>query len=79
MEYYTDVCEKTTKIQSEDKRLQSLTHIEFKKCIRINHTIQNPDFFDIDEIFNGYILNHNKKFDSYLVKNDFKLVFDGEF
>ena len=33
----------------------------------------------MDEIFNDYITNHNKKFDFLLVINDFKLVFDKEF
>ena len=39
-------------------------------------TQKNCDFSDIDEIFNDYITNQNRKFDLYLVKNDLKLVFD---
>ena len=30
------------------KHLEGLTHKEFGKCIRINHTDGNPDFFDIE-------------------------------
>ena len=42
-------------------------------------TIQNPHFFDIDEIFNEYITNHSKKFEIYLVVYDFKLISDDVF
>ena len=62
------MCDTTIKIKSKDKHLQSLTHTELEKSIRIKHTIENPDFLDIDERFNGYITNHNKKFDFYLVQ-----------
>ena len=43
------------------------------------NTIQNPDSFDIDGIFNEYIKNHNKKFELYLVKYDFELIFESDF
>ena len=79
MEYNCDVCDKTTKIRYKRKNLLSLTHIEFDKCINIKHTIENPNFFDIDEIFDVYITNHNKKFDLYLVKNVSRLVSDQGF
>ena len=32
-------------------------------------------FFKIDEIFNDYITNDNKKFDLYLVKCEFEVEF----
>ena len=28
---------------------------------KTKHTLENPDFFDIDEIFNDSITNHYKK------------------
>ena len=30
MEYYCDVCRKTNKLKSKNKKLQSLTHIELQ-------------------------------------------------
>ena len=45
------------------------------KHILIKYSVKHP-FFDIDKIYNDYIYNHNKKFDRYLVKCDFKLAFD---
>ena len=53
--------------------------LNYVKVYEKNHTIENPDSFDLDERFKHYISNHNKKFDLYLVKYDFKLVFDNEF
>ena len=41
-----------------------------------NNTVRNPDFFDIDKIFNKYNTNHNKRFDLYLVKWGFILFCD---
>ena len=48
------------------------------KIIRAKHTIQTPDSFDIDEIFNDCITNHKQKFHLYPVIYDFLLVFDRE-
>ena len=79
MGYYCDVCVKTIKINSKSKHPQNLTHNELEKCIPTNHTIENLDFFHIDEIFNYFITNHNKNLDLYLVICDFKLVSDNEF
>ena len=57
MVYHCVVCDETNKIKIENKQH---THIEFEKCIRIKHTIENPDFVDIDIIFNDYSTNHDK-------------------
>ena len=78
LDYYCDVCDNPIKIKTKIKHLQSTTHIEFIKCIRRKHTIENTDFFQIDEIFIEYITTHNDKFDVYLVIDDFKLIFDRE-
>ena len=78
-DYYCDVYDISIKIKSKSKHLHSLTHNELEKCIQINHTIEKLDFLDIEELFNNYINNHNKKFDLYPVKCDFILVFDNEF
>ena len=51
-------------------------YIQYEKCFRINHTIKNPNFFDVDKISNDYTTNHNKKFELFLVGVDFKLYFD---
>ena len=65
--------EEIFKLGSKNNHFISLTLIQYEKCIRINQSIKNPEFFDIDENFMAYITNHKKKFDSYLVDCDFKL------
>ena len=39
-------------------------------------TIENPDINNVDEVFYAYIIQHNKKYDCYLIKCHFKLVFN---
>ena len=79
LEYYCEVCDEAIRTKSKRKHFQSLTHLEFEKRIRTKHTIQNTNFFDIDEKFTEYLTNSNKKVESYLVKYDSKLIFDKEF
>ena len=76
MNYYFSVCDKTITPKSKNNHFESLTHNPYEKSIRINHSIENPNVFDIDKIFNDYITNHKKKFDFCLFKCDYKLVFN---
>ena len=55
MNYPCHVCDKTIKFKSKIKICKSLSHTELDKCIRLKHTFENPDFFDIDETFIEYI------------------------
>ena len=48
---------------------------QYEKCIRKKYTINNPNFFETDKIFNDFITHYNKKFDLYLVKCEFNLGF----
>ena len=57
MNYYCAVFDKTIKNKSNIKHLQSLSHDEFRKCMRKNHTVNSPNFFDVAEIFNEYTTN----------------------
>ena len=78
MDYYCDVGDKAIKIKPKRKIFQSLSQNEFKYCIRVKHTISNPDFFVIDKRFIKYITNHIEKSDLRLVECDFKLAFEQE-
>ena len=75
MDYYCDVCEKTIQLKSNKNHPKSLPHIQYERSFRISHTITNPNYFDMVKIINNYMANHKKKFDLYLLKCDFKLVF----
>ena len=72
---YCDICDKTIKLKSEKKQFKSLYHTGIEHFVHTNHTIQNPNFSDIDKIYDDYITNHNKKIELYFVKIDFKLDF----
>ena len=76
IEYFCDLCDKTNKSKSKIIPLKSLTHIQYEKRLRINHSFKIPCCFDVDKIFNDYIICHNKKLDSHFFKCDFNLVFN---
>ena len=48
--------------------LKSLSHKEFDSCKHIKLTIKNPNINNVDNLFYSYIIEHNKKYDSYLIK-----------
>ena len=73
LNYNCVVCDKTIKLQSKNNHLKSLTHNQYGKSIRTNHTAWNPNLFDIDELFNDYITDQNKHFGVFLFKCEFKL------
>ena len=58
------------------KPFKSLSHKEFDKSKNIKLTIENPNINSIDEKFYAYIIEHNRKYDSYLNKGQSKLVFN---
>ena len=45
----------------------------------IKYTIKNPNFFVIDKISNDYITNHKRKYFIFLIKCDFKIIFNNDF
>ena len=57
------------------KNLDSLSEDEYVKCFHIEKNTRNRNYFKIDEIFNDYITNYNKKFDLYPVKYEFEVKF----
>ena len=76
MGFYCDVSDEKIKLKSKNKPFKSNSHKEFDKYEYINVTIENPNLKDIDEIFQAYIIDHNEKCDFYLIKCEFKLVFN---
>ena len=70
---------KTIKDKSKIKHLQSPTHNELEKCLRIKHRIEISEYVDTDEWFNILNTNHNWKCGLHLVKCDFEVVLDEEF
>ena len=61
MSYYCDICDKIINLKSKDKHLNSITHIELEKSFRIYHSTENPNFLNVDDLYNDFINSHNKK------------------
>ena len=77
MSYYCNVCDKTIKFKSKNNHLKSLSHREFDKSKHIKLTIENLDINRIDSLlFYSYIIEHKKNYEYYLIKCDFKLIFN---
>ena len=60
MGFHCQICDKSIKPKSKNIHVKSFTHVQYEKCFRIDHTIKNPDFFNIDKIFDDYISDHKK-------------------
>ena len=76
MNYYCDECLKYIKPNSKYKHFKSKSPIEFDKCKNIVLSHKDIDIIDEDEAFYLCIIEHNKNVDCYLIKSEFKLVFN---
>ena len=76
MRYYCETCLRDVYKKSNCSHLKSKSHKEFEKYKHIMLSLKNVDMKDVDEILYLYIKDHNKKFSHYLLKGEFKLVFN---
>ena len=76
MRYYCDICLIDIKKKSKHSHIKSKSHKEFEKCKHFILSFKNVDIKDVDEILYLYIKDYNKKFTQYLLKGQFKLVFN---
>ena len=76
MRYYCDICLRDIEKKSKSSHLKSKSHKEFEKYKHIILSLKKFDIKDVDEILYLYIKDHNKKFNHYLLKGEFKLVFN---
>ena len=56
--------------------MKSKSHKEFEKYKQIILSLKNVDIKDVDEILYLYMKDHNKKFNQYLLKGQYKLIFN---
>ena len=78
MRYYCDICPREIKKKSKYSHLKSKSHKEFEKYKHIILPLKNVDIKDVDEILYLYMIDHNKKSTQYLLKGQFKLVFNNQ-
>ena len=76
MSYFCDICDKTINLKSKNKHLKYIAHNAFEKTFHIFHSLESPEFFNVDDLFKDFINNHNKKYYFHYVKGNFFLVFD---
>ena len=76
MRYYCDICLRDIKKKSKHSHLKLKSHKELEKNKHIILSLKNVDIKDVDEILYLYMNAHNKKFNHYLIKGHFNLVFN---
>ena len=76
MRYYCDNCLRDFKKKSKFSHLKTKSHKEFEKYKHMILSLKNVGIKDVDEILYLYVKDHNKKFNQYLLKGQFKLVFN---
>ena len=76
MSHYCDVCLINIKKKSKHSHLKSKPHKEFEKYKHIILSFKNFETKDVDEIFNLYMKDYNKKYTQYFLKGQFKLFFN---
>ena len=69
------VCDKSFKIKSKGKHLNSQYHKSLSMSVVFRYNVSNPDFLHIENILKNYVFDYNKKFAFYLIKCKWKLLF----
>ena len=77
MDYYCEICFKNIKAKNKYKHFKSESHKKFDKCKQKILSLKDIDIKNADETLSLYIIGHNRNFDCYLVKCEYKLVFSG--
>ena len=62
--------------RANKKNSKSNARKKIKKCKHIELSIEFRNIDDVDRIFHSNITEHNKKYDYYLIKCEFNLVFN---
>ena len=78
MRYYCDICLTDVKKRRKNSHLKSKSHEKFEKYKHIILSFKNIDIKDVDEILCLYMKDYNEKHTQYLLKGQFKLVFNNQ-
>ena len=73
---FCDVCDKLIQINSKCSHLKALSYEEFDRFKHEQLINKNPDINKINNIIDTFIIEYDKKYDFYLIKYNFKLVFN---
>ena len=73
--FNSKLCDKSIKNKSKKKHLNSLNHKFLSINIISRYCVRNPNFLQIDNILQNYVLDYNKKFAFHLIICNFQLNF----
>ena len=73
--FYGDLCDKSIKIRSKKKHLNSRYHKSLSDSIINKYTVKNPSFLHMENILKNYVDDYNKKFVLYVIICKWKVHF----
>ena len=76
MDYYCEVCLENIKAKRTYNHFKSKAYQQLNKFKHIISSYKDIDTNDVGEAFYLYIIEHNIKFDYFLIKCEYKLVFN---
>ena len=75
-EYFRcDLCDKSIKLRSKKKHLNSRYHKSLSESIISKYSIENPSFLHMEDILKKYVDDYNKKFVLYIIVCRWKVHF----
>ena len=78
MRYFCNSCLRDIKKKSKQSHLKSKSHKEFEKYKHRILSFKKVDIKDVEEILYLYMKDYNKKYTQYLLKGQYKLVFNNQ-
>ena len=73
--FYCNICDKSIKVRSKKKPLNSQYHKSSIKSIISRYSVLNPNFIHIEDFLKDYVDDYNKLFEFYLIFCSWKLHF----
>ena len=73
--FHCDSCDKSNKIRSKKKQLNSQYYKSLTSSINCKYTVKNPSFPHVEEILKNFVDYYDKKFEFYLIFCEWKLHF----
>ena len=73
--FHCDLCDKSIKIRSKKRHLNSRYHKSLSESINSKYTVENPSFLHMQDILRKYVDDYNKKFVIYIIICKWKLHF----
>ena len=73
--FHCELCDKSIKIRSKKKHLNSQYHKSLTESIISKYTVDNPSFLHMKDILKNYVDDYNKKFVFYIIICKWKLHF----